>query len=186
MNFVNLLNVKDIRSQSTPLNSEVSILVMIDGEEITVPRPVMLGLANFIHVAYGAASAKSLLDYDSYRFEILERVEYDQFITLQPFYKYLTDAGLSRMSKVYIRDYSQIEHFYRRKQERVPVEIDGFQTRLIMKPHNFELMECGLDIEQRQLRPDLMRGYNHSLTEVRGLATRPGDENWWSKQHAAH
>lgn len=184
MRRINLLDVKTIEAgKSTPLMSDVSVLVMKDGETVTVPRPVMIGLALFVHKAYGATSLVSTLTYDSYQFHIPERLEYQAFLDLSLFYKYLKDAGLDMMSKVYIRDYSQFEHFYRRKNERVPVEVDGYQTRLIMKPHSFDAMECELDIEQRQLRPDLMRGYNLTQSEVIGLTQRPGDENWWRNQH---
>ncbi|AFQ96785.1 hypothetical protein G173_gp240 [Erwinia phage phiEaH2] len=185
MRTINLQDVKDIDATSTPLMNELSILTMSNGEEIVIPRPVMLGLALFVHAAYGAASKKSILNYDGYQFVIPDRLDYQPFIDLQMFYKYLISAGLSHMSKVYIRDYSRIEHFYRRKQERVPVEVDGYQTRLIMKPHSFELLECELDIEQHQLRNDLMRGYNLPMGEVKGLRERSGDANWWANSRAA-
>ncbi len=183
MRKINLLAVKEIRSpNSTPLMSDASVLVMQNGDTVTVPRPVMIGLALFVHKAYGSTSLISTLTYDSCQFYISGRLEYQTFLDLSLFYKYLKDAGMDIMSKVYIRNYSMFEHFYRRKNERVPVEVDGYQTRLIMKPHSFEAMECELDIEQHQLRNDLMRGSYIGTSEVVGLSPRPGDENWWRNQ----
>lgn len=183
MRYINLLDVSHITNQTNPLNDDVTVLTTVEGYTVMVPRPVMVGLATFVHIAYGGCAEKTVLTYDGFQFSIPGPIDYQTFLSLRGFYKYLTDAGLERMSKVFIRDYSKIEHFYRRKQERVPVEIDGFQTRMVVKPHTPKLIECFLDIEQRSNRTDLLSQHNHELYEV-VQPTEPLDANWWGQTHS--
>lgn len=158
MNKFNILDAEVV--SETSLQQEI-FRIQFGDKTLIVPRPVMIGLAIFINCAHCNGSQLSSLTYNNYEFYIPEHLEYDRFIALRPFYKFMLDAGYSTLTKTYIRDYSKLETFYRRRGYRVPEPIDGFQTRVVLlKPLEKELACYKLDIEQKLLREDLLNLYN--------------------------
>ncbi|EAA6445591.1 hypothetical protein BZ425_15370 [Salmonella enterica subsp. enterica serovar Enteritidis] len=158
MNKFNILDAKIVSESS--IQQEI-FRVQFGEKVLNIPRPVMIGLAIFVNNSHCNGSALSVLEYGNYQFYIPEHLEYNRFIELKPFYKFMLDAGYSILTKTYIRDYSKLESFYRARGFRVPQPFDGYQTRVVLTaPLTKELASYKLDIEQKLLRDDLLKIYN--------------------------
>lgn len=157
MKRINLLDVTDITNQkSSPLWEQFTTIATSE-MTLEIPRPVMVGLGVFVLMAEQCVQPECVLRYDGYEFYTAESFNKHQSPGVVKLWKYLTDAGLEYMSKVCSHDYTAIEHFVRRKGERIPIEIDGFQTKVIVNPRETSRVDSELFIRQTLQRGDLMR-----------------------------
>lgn len=156
MKRINLLNVKEVKCQaSSPLWAPISTLIT-STDMVAVPRPVMMGLAVFVLCADKHVAKKKSLVYGNCEFYINEEFNKNDHPELEGLWKYLLDAGLEPMSKVCSHDYTKVEHFARRKNERLPVEIEGFQSKVVVDPGAVGELKSSLWIRQTLVREDLM------------------------------
>ncbi|HHS7556392.1 TPA: hypothetical protein ACTPQ1_004684 [Salmonella enterica] len=178
MNRYNLLEVTEVRCpKSSPLWTPVTTL-FLPRDVVEIPKPVMIGLGIFIlHADKHIAKQKSV-KYGGYEFYINDDFNKNDHPQLEGLWKYLLDAGLEPMSKVCSHDYTKMEHFVRRKNERLPVEIDGFQTKLVVEPGATDVLKSAMWIRQTLVRDDLMAAAeNNPAGDVVNL-NAPKSDNW--------
>ncbi|EPR5306043.1 hypothetical protein ACU6MQ_001671 [Salmonella enterica subsp. enterica serovar Newport] len=153
------VNLKDIISvsndKSSPLWDEVTTL-QFSTSVMSIPRPVMIGLGVFVLECDRRSAGTHILTYGGYEFVVESELNKHCSEGIIGLWKYLIDAGLSDMSKVCSHDYGKLEHFVRRNGERVPVTIDGYQTKMVTAPYSAEGIRATLYIRQTLVRDDLL------------------------------
>lgn len=156
MNY-NLLALRNVTGDTTDLrHAQTFELQFSNGETLTVPRPVMQGLATFAQACFGRQTQHAELHYNGRIFTVGKPCDFDVLMTLQPLYKWALDAGMDYMQKVSSRDYSKNEHFFRHQVQRLPEVINGFKTVVTETAFDLNDMQMRLDIEHHYVNDTLL------------------------------
>ncbi|QVW55149.1 hypothetical protein pEaSNUABM29_00105 [Erwinia phage pEa_SNUABM_29] len=160
MKRINLLAVQDVLcSKSSPLWAPETTLIFPQSH-LQVHRAVMIGLGVFVTIANNSVAKEATLQYDGYEFYLTAPFTKHDTDAMVGLWKYITDANFQYMSKVCSHDYTKMEHFFHRKNERLPIDVEGFQTKVVTDPANFETLSASLYIRQTLVRDNLMHEAN--------------------------
>lgn len=170
----NLLTIKSVTGNTgSNVTSQLFKLAFTDGKELTVPRPVLQGIASAVYGAREANWTRTELHYNDRVFVLPNPVEFDSMTTLRPLFKWALDSGMEFMSKVSTRDYSKKEHFFRAHVQRLPEVIDGYKTVVTETCFDKDNMQLSLDIEQHFMNNNLIDECNNFAHSVENVTRLP-------------
>lgn len=131
---------------------------------LKVPEVILVGIALVIMRAYQSASAYRV-KYGEYLFEI-DAIDYDQYLSLKHVWQWLTNDRYTPFSKVHSMNYTAMEHFMRRRDERKPATFGGYQVLLVHPALHTPVMEGTLLVRQTRYCDDLIETIDNVMHHV--------------------